>query len=634
MRAQAVVPGAGVSTGGVQKPVENTNPTSGKKPQTVSPDIASVPVSVSLTQLSPQLINKNYDGHELALTEQELTDMIDNLTFKIVFNPEKAYNNLAEGDKRALLHLVKAAEILDFVFLQQDHEQNIPLKIALEEASQNGDEHAKKALIIFNIFNGIEGETGLNPEPVRLFKGLKLTRGQNVFPPDITKGELIEYLKRNIHKASELLSNDTIVRRDGNELVGIPYSVYFRKEYELAAKELLLAAGETTHQGFAKYLRLQAQALVTPSDPEFSYKADVAWANLEGAPLEFTIGRECYKDKLTGEVATDPELSRLLEANGITIKQKDSIGVRVGIDNKDISAKLAKYKDHLKELSQLMPLNERYKQSVNVSKEIKQSLSDVHVVYFSGDYAALRPGIVVAQNLPNSDKLSVQLGEARRNVFHKEVREGHDPKLREKLLEKLVEPSYHSLYSDEADSLFVIMHELSHTLGPMKTESGKDKEASLGSYGSIFEENKADMGSLVCNKHFKDTGEYSEEQLNQIYLTWAVKQLPLSKPSLGQAHRTRELMQLNYFMKHEAIKFDNSYKLSIDPQKMGIVARQMLEEVILIQLEGNENKAKTFVGEYTAWNDTLEYISLTKKSLSPRPLKILEMSLAQKLLAG
>ena len=593
-------------------------------------DIEPLSLSARITpQLPPQFINKTYDGHELALTEQELTDIINNLTLKIVFNPEEAYNNLANGDKKALLHLIKAAEILNLVFLQQDHEKDISLKFTLEEASRAGDEHAKKALTIFKIFNGIEGKNGLTPEPVRLFKDLSLNPGKNVFPPDITKEELIDYLKKNIHKTSGILSNDTVVRRDENGLVAIPYSIYFRKEYEFAAKELLLAARETTHKGFANYLRLQAQAMVTPSDPEFAYKADVAWANLEGAPLEFTISRECYQDELTGQVAADPELKKLLEANGITVKSKDFIGARVGINNKDVSIKLAKYKNHLKELSQLMPLKERYEQPV-----AKQSFADVYLVYLSGDRTALRPAIVIAQNLPNSDKLSVQLGEARKNVFHKEVREGYDRKLLEKLLETLVESSHHILYSNEADFLFTALHELSHGLGPMKTESGKDTKASLGSYGSIFEESKADMGSLVCNKYLKDIGEHSEEKLNQIYLTWAVKQLPLSKPTLGQAHRTRELMQLNYFIKYGAIKLENGGKLSIDPPKMGTAAKQMLEEVISIQLEGNENKARKFVDEYTRWNETLEYVSQTKKSLSPRPLKILEMSLAQKLLAG
>jgi len=629
MKADPVGVSPSVVISGIQPVTDNTTPL--LNPVVTEP----APLSTSLTpQLPPHFINKHYGGHEFALTEQELADMIDNLTFKIVFNPEEAYNKLSDGDKKALTHLVKVAEILNFVFLQQDHEEDIPLKIALEEASRSGDEHAKKALTIFNIFNGIEGKTGLTPEPVRLFKDLSLNPGKNVFPPDITKEELVDYLKKNIHKASGILSNDTVVRRDGNELIAIPYSIYFRKEYEIAAKELLLAAKETTHEGLANYLRLQAQAMVTPSDPEFAYKADVAWANLEGTPLEFTIGRECYQDELTGQVAADPELARLLEANGITVKQKDFIGVRVGIDNKDISTKLAKYKSDLKNLSQLMPLKEKYTQSVDAAHGVKQSLADVHIVYFSGDYAALRPGITLAQNLPNGDKLSVQLGEGRRNVFHKEVREGYDRKLLTKLLEALVEPSQHNLYSNEADSLFTIMHELTHTLGPMKTLTGKDTQASLGSYGSIFEENKADMGSLVCNKYFKDLGEYSEEQLNQIYLTWAVDQLPLSKPTLGQAHRTRELMQLNYFMKYGAIKLEIGGKLSVDFHKMGTVAKQMLEEVISIQLEGNESKARNFVDEYTRWNETLEYVSQTKKSLSPRPLKILEMPLAQKLLAG
>ncbi len=616
---------------GAQNPIQDIE---GKIPTEVKSINTGTVDSSNLKALGMATIvlnNSVQEKYELALSENELAEIINKLTLKIICNPEDAYNKLQEGDKHALKHLVKAAYVLDKVYLQQDHKDNISLKATLEQEAQNGNEHARKALVIFNIFNGIEGNNGLSPEPLRLFKNLELTPGKNVFPSDITKEELIEYLKNNIHKTAGILSNDTVVTRQESELVSIPYLIYFRKEYEAAAKELLLAADDTTHEAFANYLRLQAQALVSV-DPEYSYKADVAWAALSDSPLEFTIARENYADELTGSVATDPELLKLLDKNKIAPKQKDFIGVRVGIDNREVSLKLAKYKEHLKALSELMPLKERYVQSVNLSKDIKQTLSDIHVVYFSGDYAALRPGLTLAQNLPNGDKLSVQLGQGQRNVFHKEIREGYDKKLLEKLLDKLVEPQYHSWYRNEAYSWFVILHELSHTLGPVKTESGKDKGTSLGSYGSIFEETKADLGSLVCSKYLKDIGEFTEEQLNQIYLTLAVNDLPLSRPTLDQTHKVGSLMQLNYFIENGAIKIENGDKLSIEPQKSGAVARQMLEEIISIQLEGNEAKAKTFVDKYSKWTDTMEYISQTKKSLSPKPLKILDMPLANRLL--
>lgn len=598
-----------------------------------APNIETQTTSPVLSSAPPLFINHLYNGYEIGISDSDLDTTLKSLTYPVAFNPTEAYEALKDGDKKALGHLVRAAKVLDFIFLEQDHEANIPFKLALEEASKNGDEKAQRVLALFRIFNGIEGKNGISTEPLRLIKGQELKPGKNLFPPDITKQELVEYLKTNIHKAAGILSNDTIVRRSGKDFIATPYAIYFKDKYELAAKELLLAAKETTHEGFANYLRLQAQSMVAPSDPELSYKADVAWANLEDSPLEFTISRESYDDELTGQIASEPELASILRENKITVKRKDMIGIRVGINNTEITSSLKRYKDMLVDFSKLMPRQDEYTQSVNTGSEVKQTLSDIHLVAFAGDYASLRPSVSLAQNLPNGDKLSVQLGQGRRNVFHKEIRETHNPALRQKILDALVEPSFHELYSDKGEFLFVLMHELSHSLGPTTTLDGRDKQASLGEYGSIFEEIKADMGSHICNKHLKDTGEYTTEDLSKIYFSWTMRLLPITKPSINQAHQARAIMQLNYFIKHGAIIFNSGNKLTIDPNQMTITAQKMLEEAISIQLSGDESKAKEFADEYFQWGDNLERISQIRKSLSPKPLRILQMLLAEKLLA-
>ena len=530
--------------------------------------------------------------------------------------------------------MVKAAQELDAVFLKQDHSKNLEMKEALNKAAQNGDIMASKALKLFNIFNGIEGNDGLQKDPVRVFEDICLYKGKNIYPEDLSPQELIDYLKNNIEQAPAILSNDTIVKRENNELVAIPYLMAFRKEYTKAAKQLLLAASYTTHKELAKYFRYQAQALVS-ADPEYAFKADKTWANLKDSPLEFTIGRESYEDTMTGAVAEDKELMAMIESNGITIKSKDFIGVRVGIVDIESSENIADYKNHLKALSELMPLKEQYKQSVDVEtgESVKQTLVDVDLVYLSGDYCALRPGITLAQNLPNDDKLSVQLESGNRNVFHKQVRRTFDPVRRQKLLDTLVENKFHKMYDNEADHLFTIGHELAHSLGPMTTLAGKDKKVSLGDgYGDVIEECKADLASLISLEYFNKIGKYSPETIKKILLTWAVDQMPISEPKITQPHATREVMQLNYFIENSTIKIEKGGKLSLDYEQMIPVARQMLTEVLQVQLDGDAQKAKNFVDKYRTWNETLQYVSDTKKSLSPKPYKVLVNILADRIL--
>jgi len=575
---------------------------------------------------------KKYNGYELAISEEELDNIFQNQATVYEFNPVQEYEDLQEGDKKALKHLIKAAKVLDDVFLKQDHQSNIAMKKALEREAKKGDTHAQKALKLFNAFNGIEGGNGLQPEPVRIFDGLELSDGRNMYPSDFNKERLINYLKDNIEQTPAILNNDTIVKTHNGRLYAVPYSIEYRKEYEKAAKEILLAAKETTHEGFAKFLRLQAQALVC-NDPEYSFKADEAWANLKNSPLEFTVSRESYDDSLAGAIAEDKEFARLADENGFTIKSKDFIGILVGIVDQKASKDLADYKKYLKELSELMPLKEEYpKSTTGKEKKIKQNLSDVDIVYVSGDRIANRPSISIAQNLPNSDKLSVKLNAGRKNVFNKQVRRTENPELRKKMLEGMFDASQRDLYDKDSHHLFVIGHELSHALGPTTTRNGKDKKSSLGEgYGDIIEESKADLGSIMSVEFFVKKGKYTKEQAEKIYLTWTAGFVPLSNPPLNLPHRVRSVMQFNYFVEKGAIEL-NDGKIKIVPEKFNQTAKSMLEEEIMLQLDGDSEKAREFVDKYRQWNDNIEKLSEFRRSLSPKPYCVVNAPLAEKLL--
>jgi hypothetical protein len=559
---------------------------------------------------------------------RKLDDIVTNKLRTIDFIDAEApcVQKLAPGDRRALDHLIRAAEALDAVFLKQDHPDNLRARRALEKAAAKGNKRAEQSLTLFTLANGLEGVDAYakKSKPLRLFKDKKLQPGKGFYPQDLTKKELADYIVAHPEQASALLGNNTMVRRNGDALEAVPYSVAFRTEMTAAARELQLAANETTHAGFAEYLRWQAQQLVNDSDPETGYTADKLWANkLEDAPLEFTIGRENYDDRMSVDVAAEPRVEAVLKANGIKAKAKDSIGVRVGVVNMDSYAEIADYRKHMDGFAQEMPLKEEYPQGSGPAKGGNMTFADVDLAVFTGDYASARGGITIAQNLPNDDKLAVELGEGSRLVFHRQVRSGRDPAQRGHFLDALVDKGQHKWYEEYADFLFTVGHELVHSLGPRSTKDGRDKAGALGKFGAMLEENKADVGSVALTDYFVRIGKFTEEQANQIYLTWAADQLPNKQPSEDEAHRSREIMQLNYFREKGAIVFEKGGTFSIVPEKMAQAARDMLAEVVRLQLDGDAAKAETFVKKYAQWNDALQYAADTQMGLKPKLYRLI-----------
>ena len=85
---------------------------------------------------------KNDDAFALNLSTEELTKRTDsnyliNVNLLDVNSPE--YLALQEGDKKALKHLVKAADILENIQLQLDNRDNIAFKQYLIEEVAKGN---------------------------------------------------------------------------------------------------------------------------------------------------------------------------------------------------------------------------------------------------------------------------------------------------------------------------------------------------------------------------------------------------------------------------------------------------------------------------------------------------------------
>ena len=561
------------------------------------------------------------NGYEIAYSEDELKDMVENKMRQVPLIDKnfEGYKNLAEGDKKVLEHLVVAAKMMNNVSLIQDHKLNMQMKEGLEKAAIDNAQ-AQFALQIFNAMNGLEGVNGIDEKPVELFKGVHGELGRNFYPDDLSVEEFHQIVEQmlddgEIDELKKILCARTMVRREGEKLKAIDYTEYFADEFSAMANELEVAAYYATDEKFKDFLKWQAQALIQNNE-DMDMLADKHWAVLQDSPLEFTIGRENYDDQMTQTIYNNSELLAKLHNAGIEINNKDMLGVRVGIVNKEGTNLIMQFKSHLGELAEQMPFKDRYVQNISEANEVKQTMVDVDLVALTGDYAQCRGGITTAQNLPNNDKLAVKMGGGRRNVYHRQVRQaGFDMKKYQEILRRMVVPELHQYFDVDMDHLFVIGHENAHSLGPRA-----EYQNALGQYKNIIEEHKADVASIALMPEYVKNGTITEEQLHKIYVTWVVYRLFMrAKPVFKLPHRMADLMQFNYLLEKGAISFDKEDKLNINFETFGEVMKQFLAETIEVQLSKSPAKAKNFVDAYTNWGNFSQKIALVFEELGIKP---------------
>ena len=516
------------------------------------------------------------------------------------------YLELAEGDKKALKNLVKAAFFIQKIFMRLDNSKNAEFQAFLDSEILKGNERAELTKILFNAQKGmcaIDRES----TKINLAKGITELPGKGLYPEDLTKEVfhkiLIKMLKKGkVEEVRKILNQRSIVERKDNELVAVDYVNFFSEEFRVVAEKLEAAAETSTNEDFNEYLRLQAAALRT-ADPMLDAYADKKWAELQDTPLEFTITRENYADEMTESVIEDEELKALLDEHKIVPVSKDMLGGRVGIVNKKGTEALLKIKEYLPLLAANMPYHEEYEQNISKSEDAKQTMVDVDIVALAGDVGAYRAGITLAENLPNDDKLSLTIGGGRRNVYHRQIRFISDREKLQKRLDAILDKEQHKYYLDEADHWFTIGHENTHSLGP-----NKGTEA-LGKYKSIIEENKADMGGLAFLDLLEEKGMYTHEQVLQMLVTFAADNFLKSKPTLSQAHRVRTVMQTKYFIENGAIELNAEGKIHVNIDKMIPAAKKMLAEIVRIQIDGDFQKGEKYVLDNFVWTDEMEAIS-------------------------
>src|SRR3954466_8549863 len=129
--------------------------------------------------------------------------------------------------------LVEAAQDLESIFWRQSDPQGL----AIYQALANCPGATEKDIHHYLLINGSRYDLLEGNKP--FLANTRYEPGHALFPAGITRKEIEDYVAAHPARKAEIYNPWTVVKRRGNDLVGIPYHVEFKQWLVPAAQALL-----------------------------------------------------------------------------------------------------------------------------------------------------------------------------------------------------------------------------------------------------------------------------------------------------------------------------------------------------------------------------------------------------------
>jgi hypothetical protein len=464
--------------------------------------------------------------------------------------------NLSDGDRKALSHLVVAARSMDEIFKLQAWADNP--EFALRVADYTGPD----ADAVKDFYRIMYGAWDRSKELAPFIGSRSHPAGAGFYPEDLTKEEFDAWLEAHPEDLESLTSLYTVVRRDGDRLVAVPYSQAYGDLLEVASTELLAAAAATDNPTLRRFLQLRAEAFFSDD----YYLSDVAWMDLDSA-IEVVIGPyETYEDRLFG--------------------YKAAFEAFVCVANPEDSARLAIFKKELPFLERNLPIPDEHK---NFDRGSESPIRVADELFASGD---TRAGIqTIAFNLPNDERVREEKGS--KKVLLKNL-------MRAKYDAILTPIAARVLPADEADRIsfeafyqFILQHELSHGLGPGQiVVNGRDTEVrlELKELYSRFEEAKSDVLGVY--------NIYAPEILEHLPWTYTAGMFRTTRFGLTEAHGIGMVVQANFLLERGAVEVTDEGRFRPVPEMFHDAFRDLAGELLMIQALGDYDAGQRLMERY------------------------------------
>ncbi len=543
--------------------------------------------------LSLIMIHMIHCGRENVITEKASLEYMNAEWSKlapVVLTHDISY--LHDAEIQAIKLIIQASRIMDNLFLQQVDGDNLQI---LEELEQSEEPNGQ---IYLDFFKNMFGPWNRLDEDHPFINTAEKPSGVNYYPADITKEEFNNWLEAHPEDREAFESNFTMIRRKGNTLVALPYSEFFKDELQSAAKLLKQAAEMTSNLTLKIYLNSRAEAFLSND----YYQSDMDWMDLSG-DIEAVIGPyEVYEDNLFGYKAAFESFVCL-------------------VDHVE-SEKLEMIENYLDDMEANLPIPDQYK---NFDRGSSSPIKVVNELYTAGDTKA---GIqTTAFVLPNDERVREAKGSKKvmlKNVMNAKFEKCWIPIVNTVLAEKDLERVSFDGYFNH-----VLMHEISHGLGPGKiTVNGEETTVNreLKELYTTIEECKADVLGVLNTQFLIDEEVLPEELENTLYASYLGGMFRSIRFGIGEAHGGGVAIQLNYCLDKGAFRVDDDSNFYVYDRRIKSTIRDLAEELLLIQAEGDYEGAKELIDEYRVIRPEVQTAldKLTQVPIDIRPIYPIE----------
>ncbi len=487
----------------------------------------------------------------------------------IAMNPDTSFLNAEERQVVNLLN--QAAELMTEIYRRQRFARTVEVRQTI--ASSNVPNRAA----LLDMYDLHFGPWDTLAENRPFWGDQPMPPGAGFYPEDLTKEAFDAYLAAHPEQREALTSGYTIVRRQGDRLVAIPYNEAYREWLEPAAQLLEQAARTTSNESLRRFLNLRAQAFRTND----YYESELAWMDIAGTPIEPVIGPyEVYTDTLYG--------------------QKTAFEAFITVKDPEESAALDRYKALLADMERNLPVEERYK---NFNRRFDSPILVADQIHGGGDNV---PGVqTIAFNLPNDERVRETKGA--KKVILANVLGAKYERILAPMAQFLMVPEQARLVSRRWMTQETLFHELAHSLGPGTISvNGRQTtvNAELRDVYSASEECKADVMGVWNILYMMQRGELPMAEREAMLATYLAGIFRGVRFGIDEAHGRGAAVQYSYLREKGAFVWDPSaqrFRIDYDRLEGGI--RDLLAELIRLQGDGNYEGTRAFFERYARLDD-------------------------------
>ncbi len=301
------------------------------------------------------------------------------------------------------------------------------------------------------------------------------------------------------------------------------------------------------------------------------YDSDVKWMELD-ATIEPTIGPyEVYEDEWFNYKAA-------FEAF-ITVKDKTE------------SDKLQHFAGSLQEIENNLPIDAKYR---NPKLGALAPIVVVNTVFSAGD--GNRGVQTAAFNLPNDERVIREKGSKR--VMLKNNQQAKFDKVLVPISKVALASAEQGNVAFDAFFTHILMHELMHGLGPHDINVGgrtTTVRQELKDTYSTIEEAKADISGLFALQFLVDKGQLDKKFEQTMYTTFLASAFRSLRFGVNEAHGRGQAIQLNYLLDKGAFKVNGDGTFTVDAAKIRDGVTALTREIMTLQAEGSYAKAKQMI---------------------------------------